>query len=272
MNDFNVCVLTYGDHLPLIQRCLQSLHHGGDPFNHVADFRIGLNAVTPRVKDFCEKWAEQVSKMWDVPVILFEPENNSYKYPTMRRMFNDHRFPLDDYVMWFDDDSYIAQSNDGFWQLCLDWIAPHDMVGQMWHLALQRQQWKWMQTQSWFDTKIGKPPGSKITFCQGAWWMGRSEVLQEADWPIPELRHCGGDSLLGEVARHKKWSLNFISNPPVRINADDNGKHSGAARRGHTESVIGADFVGSPLSTDHQYFTTNVKVYGDQHAIRSRMG
>lgn len=242
---YSVCVLLYGDHADLAKRCLQSISqsHGQD---YVADIRIGLHDVSADTQSVVNDF---VSELWPVKVILYEPQDNIYKYPTMRKMFYDKDHPLSKYTMWFDDDSYICA--DDFWQKLSKETCDDKMLGQIWQLPVHPNQWEWAKTQPWFNAQRPKP--NMYKFCQGAWWVCPSGILTDLNWPIPELKHCGGDSLLGEVLAHKGYNLKKYDYG-VRINADENGKHSGSKRRGFSEKVIGSDYTGEDLPTIHQTF------------------
>ena len=262
MNKITVCVLTYGDHLPLIKRCLESLRLAGDPTQVVESIRLGLNGVTDPVRTFVHDWA----KAQPCPSIVYEPVGNTLKYPTMRKMFYDSAHPLDEYVMWWDDDSYIAYETPTFWPRCLEQISAADMVGQVWRMRMQGSQWLWVRSQPWCDKSLRSPV--YMEFCQGAWWIARTAKLRSVNWPVPELRHNGGDSMLGEVARHNAWRISKWHPESVRINADEHGKHSASVRRGRTEPGVGFNYKGKPLGTEHQEFEIKKTVYGWNNATR----
>jgi hypothetical protein len=178
-------------------------------------------------------------------------------------MVHDRENPVADYVMWFDDDSYLTQEPD-FWDRVKAVMVNSDMIGQPWVLAMQGDQKKWITAQPWFNPELGLPKSGKFSFCQGGWWTIRATCLRELNWPVPELCHCGGDSMLGEAVRQKGYSVNKFDYG-VRINADESGSHSSASRRGHTERVVGSRFSGEPLSREHQNFKTEVFTFeGDK--------
>ena len=241
---FSIHALFYGDYLDLAQRCLTAfeptLHEGAA---YITDFRLGLNSVAPPTQRFVVHWAQQVWQSWQIPVHIYVTDKNVFKYPLMRRMFRDPEAPLAQFVMWFDDDSFLT-GQPGWWSRVLAAIEGQDMIGQAWFLPIEGNQWNWIQQQPWYNPDAGPPPMQRgrrcFSFCQGAWWVLRSRVVHDYDWPIPSLRHNGGDSLLGELFRHqglRKGRFDY----GVRINADDAGQPSRAARRGHSESVIGKD-------------------------------
>lgn len=260
-----VCVLFYGDHFDLASRCLNSIG-AALPVGHahVDHFRLGLNAVSIETREFVDHWARCQHGQYGIPSIIYEMETNQYKYPVMRKMFHkdEDRFPLSEYTMWFDDDSYFeacgpAESEEWWWKI-LSLMSKFDMIGQnYWVMPVQGKQWEWIKTQPWYNPDVGTPKlfrGKPVfRFVQGAWWVIRSSLLIKLDWPIKELRHNGGDSLLGEVLRHQRCVTGKFYKG-VRINADSQGRHSKALRRGHSENRVGWDYDGTPLSTTHHDF------------------
>lgn len=261
---FSVCTLHYGDYMGLAGRCLDSIRDswGGHKPELVQDLRIGLNSISVEVYDFIAEKAKQIETRYGVPTYLFVGRDNKFKYPMMRRML--YSGPaLADMTMWFDDDSYLTVNQASWWQLVQGAIADHDMLGQVWSLAVQGRQWDWITRQTWFNAQVGPPPLNKkgqpsFSFCQGAWWTIYSTVLQRLNWPIPELRHCGGDSMFGEVCRHRGIRIRKFDTG-VRINADAYGRHSKSKRRGHDEKEIGVHYQpGQPVDLSHQDFDLQI--------------
>lgn len=264
-----LCALFYGDHLKLAHRCLQSIKralHDGHIF--VSDIRLGLNGVSDATAEYINEWSRDVYNDFDLPVTMYVPTENTYKYPTMRRMFFDDRRKLSKYVMWFDDDTYLenplvpdptgrSKYYLDWWEAMLSHIKDADMIGQHWLMPFEGSQKKWVVDQPWSNSKIGPPKKkgrkSYMEFCQGSWWVIHSEILVKYDWPVPEIRHNGGDSMLGELLRHNKLRM-AIFHGGVRINADENGKHSGSKRRGFSEKKVGWNYKGVPLDISHQNF------------------
>lgn len=249
MRNYTVCVLCYGDHPTLARRCLASILKSDMPPGRV-NVVIGLNEVSTTSSQVVSYLAQRS----DAPITVVSSDYNVCKYPMMRRMLR-----LDcvsDIVVWFDDDSFISKPD--FWSKLDIEITKTEqqfgdrfMLGQVWHLPVQGNQQQWFSTQSWFSQEVG--PCKNIRFCQGAWWAMPKSTLHAIDWPIPELKHCGGDSLLGEVCRHKNIQLKHYDYG-VRINANWDGEHSKALRRGYSEKVLGSDFSGTPYPVDHHNF------------------
>ena len=255
---FSVCVLLYGDHLSLTQRCLESIRERlAEGQGYIADFRVALNDVIPATAAYVLAWGQSVAQSHDIPTHLYRTNYNSFKYPIMRRMFYDESRPLSEYVMWFDDDSFLVGGDD-WWKTTADSLGDADMTGQTWFHPIVGNQWEWIQHQPWYNESVGSPTVTKgkagYKFCQGGWWIAKSQMLVDNDWPIPEIKHCGGDSMLGELIRHKGYTINEYFDG-VRINADDQGRHSKMPRRGYSETPVGAKFdVSRPTDTSHQQF------------------
>jgi hypothetical protein len=251
---FSVCVLLYGDHPDLAERCLKSIATA-QANSYVQDLRIGLHSVSETtallLKDIVARWSDRAC-----PVILYEPVGNVFKYPTMRRMFHDSSFPLAKHVMWFDDDSYITNPQ-AFWPSVDEAKCDDKVLGQIWTIKPAGKQWEWITTQPWCNPKRERPDSFK--FCQGAWWVAPTSIIKQLNWPIPELKHCGGDSLFGEVLAHTGYELKFYDKF-VRINADQSGNNSKSKRRGYSEKNLGVDYAGTVLPVGHQEFSLNTKV------------
>ena len=251
MSKVSICVLLYGPHTDLAERCLNSLEHASRDGRYVADFRIGMNKVAPLTGHFAATWARKQDK----PVTIYATDENTYKYPMMRKMlYHPTAPPLADLTMWFDDDSYLT--NEFSLENLVESVMPEcHMAGQRWYLSPQGRQWEWIKTQTWFDSRFFKP--RHFEFCQGGWWCSHTLMLTEYDWPTEELRHNGGDSLLGELCRHQGLVMAQYDKG-VRINADSEGNHSKAERRGYSEGVLGKDFSGVAYDDRHQDFKFSV--------------
>jgi len=267
MNRFTVCVLLYGDHFELARRCLGSLERSfSDGHEYVVDCRLGLNEACEATYEFVHQWAERLWRTYAVPTLVLQSEHNILKYPMMRRMFYDAQHELAELVMWFDDDSFLEGAAE-WWRHVPGAMEGHDMIGQHWHLPMVGNQWRWIEEQPWFEPTAGLPPrfGGRraFRFCQGGWWVIRQDVLTRFDWPIKELRHDGGDSILGELCRHQGLRTAQFSYG-VRINADESGRTSGMDRRGSSEGVIGKDYEpGKPIDLSHQDFIVHRIEIGD---------
>ena len=247
---FSVCVLLYGEHPELARRCLGSLAKDPGYREHVKEFRIGLNHVSRETYDYAIEWGRSPA-LAGSRVIYYLPEGNlPLKYPLMRVMLHDRLATLARSVMWFDDDSYLA-GDAGWWNNVSELAANHPAIGQIWYMPLTGGQRAFFRSQPWYDGSLRELP--RMRFLQGAWWVIEAAVLLKYNWPIPELRHNGGDSMFGELCRHRNIPL-LHYDAGVLINADEFGRHSKSARRGLSERNIGYDYGGLPLPTEHHDF------------------
>ncbi len=238
---FTVFVLLYGDEPQLAARCL------GPRLLELAqakliDLRIGMNA--------CGKNTDRlVRDIWGRGLIrkIYKHAENKNKYPVMREMFHDPSTPITTpYVMWFDDDSCLVNTNEpaaAWLQRVFTAMDSGDQIGSIYTMALVGNQHLWMQNQSWYTGNPVLTKGKAPRFITGGWWVLRSELIQRYNWPIPELNHNGGDLLLSQILQQQGYKLKQF-NTGVWINADDNGKESGAKRRGtdHGRTPIGWNF------------------------------
>lgn len=260
-NNITLCALFYGDYPDLARRCLCSIAGATAPEpRFLSDIRLGLNCVTGESRAFIFAWAFQASQLYDLPVTVYSSEQ-TLKYPMMRRMF---RTPdeTSTYVMWFDDDSYLEGKED-FWDRVRTECETADLLGQPWRRRMSHAQWRWIRTQPWCNREYRDKPDNFV-FSTGGWWTLRRDMVRTLDWPIPELRHCGGDAMLCEAIRHVRGRMiNFSYG--VRINADEAGAHSKAQRRGYSEQPIAWDWDGRKLPTDHQSFKVNWIRYRKGH-------
>src|SRR5262249_26796554 len=139
-------------------------------------------------------------RTWDSPV-------NLYKEPMARLLYHD--VPLDtEYVIWFDDDSFVEA---GWWQALLPALdGKIDYLGQSWWVDYLPGQAEMIQAQPWYR---GVPFESRngvfgVHFMTGGFMAVRSERIREANFPDMQgvwrgdtLKQYGGDTLLGEIAR-----------------------------------------------------------------------
>lgn len=277
MKPLTLCALFYGDHLWLAERCLGSLWDGlpvGCEF--IKEFRLALNAVSNETGHYIRKWTRKVWEKYKIPAVLYCTDENAYKYPLMRRMFHSDPVLETEFVMWFDDDSYLETPvAKTWWSAMLAEIEQADMIGQFWLMAIQGNQWEWIKSLLWYNPSAGHPRGvNKVPhfeFCQGAWWVIRKEILRRYNWPAPDLRHNGGDSMLGELFRQQGLRMRRFHGG-VRINADKHGKNSGSKRRGYSEKRVGWDYSPSKVyDLSFQEFPMTVECVGegsrDRHVI-----
>lgn len=228
-----VCVLFYGEDdicLPLAQRVLNA------PMRELAqqnvEFRFGFNAVGEKTKAYVREATVQDfhTHVW------VEPDGNIFKYPIMRRMLYDRplRAPL---TMWFDDDSCLAPNCNvaTWWPRVKNLLDTYAMVGSLYRQRLLGDQPRWIKDQPWYAGKAIPP---YVKFITGGWWVARSSLLLLHDWPPRDLRHRGGDVMLGALCGQQDVPISHFRDS-VWINANEKGVESKAPRRGHNEAPIG---------------------------------
>lgn len=231
---FSVNALVFGDHPELAKRCLNSIARSADK-DLVAEVRVGMNAACDETRAFVFDLMEKAP----CPFFVYEEVtgSNVMKYPLMRRMLYDveHPIPADQVpnVMWFDDDSFIV-NGDRFWtdadtefeRCCCPMMGSVYFPGFYWtpeeRAAISRQPWY-----------NGRDTSTQTKFVTGGWWVADLEFLSEIDYPFRELRHNGGDTILGEVLRQRGQRPHHYRDN-VAINADKDGKESKSVRRGLT--------------------------------------
>lgn len=175
--------------------------------------------------------------LWNSPV-------NLYKEPMARLMF--YSLPLrTEYVIWFDDDSFV---NPGWWEELRGLLDQHvDYIGQEWWVDYLPGQQEMLRSQLWyrgvpFALKDGRPG---VRFATGGFLAIRSACLRETNfpditfsWKGDTLKQYGGDTLLGEIARQLGWTRAHYASK-IQVNVDLQGNHP-APRRGGTGRQFGS--------------------------------
>jgi hypothetical protein len=254
-----ICILTYGDHLAYFRRCLDSVlaHTPAGAF----ELRLGFNEAPVSfhyaLGRLCPTgvWIERqelpggVERLrWsgpdDMSIRAWNSPTNLFKYPMARLLYYDAPLTTE-YAVWFDDDTYVdAGWWDGLRQLFEKKI---DYIGQQWGVWCYPGQAEMIQAQPWYrGVPLAFPRGQLgVTFMTGGFVAARVERLREVNYPDPSwswkgdrLKHFGGDTLLGEIARQLGWSR-AEHYQGVHVNVDLNGKHP-APRRGGTGRHFGS--------------------------------
>jgi hypothetical protein len=240
--DFIVAVLTYGDHLDLIARCLSSLLNNEAPIR--VPFVIGANEPSQAVMEYLgDIQAQETHRGRQFGLIISSA--NRHKYPMMRDMLTPFYGGEPDgwpsRVMWFDDDSFIRFGpHRNLFEAADEQMADADVLGQIWTKHLVGNQAQWIEDQPWYGHQPVKRLHN-VRFAQGAWWCARTSVLAKYNWPVPELDHRGGDVMFGELCRQQGLRLKAWREKIVAINADETGRDSQSRRRGFDSRPIGFD-------------------------------
>ena len=265
---FSVCTVLYGPHEDLAEKLLSSWKN----YDKVTDFRIGLNAVSEKSRYLLQDWASRQK----VPVYVFEPEGqeNVGKYPLMRAMFRSCE-PAE-YLMWFDDDSYLDEyAGTEWWRSVGVQAASATQVGAVHRIIQRSRQFEVIQQQPWYSGKsLG--PRHRYTFATGGWWTLNRDFALAHDYPFTAIHHNGGDSVLGELIRQQGGKLKNAgrlcqchcescikkvkptAGCKVHINVGGRQGRRGIGVTG--ERYVWAD--GNPeSSTKHQNFRINLTTY-----------
>lgn len=237
--DLCVCVLFYGTDDYCCQLAKRVLNKPmRELAEHNIEFRFGFNAVSPdthRVVDaFLDASDYVVQARVDSPV-------NIYKYPMMRRLFYDTPITAP-VTMWFDDNSHIDPDTDvvTWYSRVINQLDYCTVLGSVYTQGLVGNQANWIKAQPWFN---GKEPIPYVKYPAGGWWAAQTSILQQFNWPPPEIKHHGGDLMFGELLRQHDLPLcHFRDNVMIQTNAS--GVESVTTRRGFDAPPIGADYAG----------------------------
>jgi hypothetical protein len=254
---FSVNVIVYGNYPELAKRCLYSIARSADP-KLVAEVRVGMNDVCEETRDLVFDLMEKAP----CPFFVYQElaGMNVMKYPLMRRMIYDPEHPIPvsqvQNLMWFDDDSFIV-NGEKFWA---DADAEFERCGCPMMGSVYLSGYNWtpeervaIAAQPWFK---GCDYSTRVKFVTGGWWVADLEFLAEVDYPFRELKHNGGDTILGEVVRQSgKRPHHYRDN--VAINADKDGKESKSTRRGVTTQRPFQ--VSPPYDYSHHDFQVRVR-------------
>lgn len=262
MPKFSIGLLLYGQQVQLHQRCVESVSQLllSDRLDLVCDVRIGLNNTHPAAVRFAVELSRKTGKR----VLAYTPQwpsgSPAYKYPVLRKMLFDTADPVADWVLWFDDDSFVRPT-PGWLERAAERTEERDVLGYLRRKQLNGDQELWLPRQPWYRPEVGLPPldaeGRRtVSFAQGGLLAWRTALSHRYGWPWPELRHCGGDSWLGELCRQQGLRIGPLPEGGVP-NAAFDGTPDRSRRRGYTEPELGA--VLEP-PTYHQHWFWCLKV------------
>lgn len=229
-----LAMVLYGNYHQLHVRLLESLLKTV-PL-HRAQLRVGLNEVCEETQAYLRTWLAK-----GYPVELYNHPENAKKYPVMREMLHSPDKPLrTNYLVWFDDDSYVVQDN---WLSTLAETIIHAhpqgyrLYGALFkHSLRSRTEAGWFQQAGWHrgrpfqdDRQRDTPNGDKIWFVAGGFWACASDVVKSCDIPDPRLYHNGGDITIGEQVHQGGWKIKAFNTGKTHVHS------SGAPRRGYSE-------------------------------------
>ncbi len=231
---FTICMVMYGDHLELQQESLVSILKTVPPNRR--QIRIAANAVTP----VCVTWLKQLQERGEIQHLVIN-ETNIFKYPAMQQLLAHDAGLLDQWVVWFDDDTIADKDPRWARRLCEGLVQlPPDCAaaGDVLYSKISPVQKAYYATRPWWkdkplqnDQRQSAPDGRTVFFLHGGWWVMRSSVIRELDIPDPLLKNNGGDICIGEMLHQNGYKIAKLQ-AIVRI--------STAKRRGENQHHFGS--------------------------------
>jgi ADP-heptose:LPS heptosyltransferase len=207
-------VLLYGPYFEMHTRCLKALQNTTNKQD--LELRVYCNNVDKRTGDLCKELFNE-----GVISVIYSSDVNKFKYPCMREMFHDEKFPITTkWAVWFDDDTMCDVDPLWFDKMCsaINSACITDqtfgMLGPVYHFAMQPKHADWIKKADWyrkkyFRDKIGKPTvnGNKVVFTTGSCWAIKTEAITKANIPDIRLTHNGGDICIGEQLWQNDYTL-----------------------------------------------------------------
>lgn len=220
--------LFHGDYPALARRCLGPFVDGLKLLPAQAwELRLATNAVSQATADLI------LSRLHLLPPERLRFYNwlgpNLHKYPVLRQIVHgnqEHSTLASKFFMWFDDDSAYVGDPAAF-PLWLNAVTTAmedaDVLGvaHLWRPGLSEKQCAWVRRQPWYAGRDVRP-NRRVAFVTGGWWVVRSELLLQHDWPPPEARIRGGDVMLGELCRQQGYRIKDFRDDLV-VNAGPTG-------------------------------------------------
>lgn len=216
-----ICVLGWGDNLPLIERCLGKIMETVPKARR--DVRVALNQPSKASLDYVAGFGKD-----DVTKIYLD-RGERRKYPAMREMFYDPECPITTkYVVWFDDDSFPV---DKLWLPKLaEVVIPNHKEGsrlfgiKMYHdLSMYAKNGhrpeQWFKQAPWWrgvDLRLkGReqvgPNGSCVDFVAGWFWACAYDAIVAAGIPDVRLNHNGGDITIGAQVHQAGFRIKMFN-------------------------------------------------------------
>src|SRR5690606_2108144 len=95
-----IVVCCHGNYPQLARRCLHGI------LQTVPPSRMDLRIIDNQC---CEETRQLLATL--PAAKIYRDDGQRRKYPAMREVFHDTELPLQPYVIWFDDDSYVKNRN-----------------------------------------------------------------------------------------------------------------------------------------------------------------
>jgi hypothetical protein len=229
-----VCALLYGSDEHCESLAARLLNTEFLTLGKHADLRIGLNAVSAATRQIVSGVVEKIPGS----VVIDCPEN-IYKYPMMRRLFDERPIgaPL---TMWFDDDSCIVPGTniDTWLSRVTKQLQIYSVIGSVYLHGYTGGQKNWIKTQDWY---AGVEPAHCIQYVAGGWWAAQTNVLKILNWPSGGLKNRGGDVMLCEALRQHNFLIGHFRDN-LWISANSSGVEAKSRRRGGDELPAGVAY------------------------------
>jgi hypothetical protein len=196
------------------------------------ELRVGFNAVGDKTRKLvAEKTAQYFPRC-----LLVDCPQNIYKYPMMRRLF--YAAPVTQpFLLWFDDNSYLSPDLEA-----ATWLSRVSrqlsncaVLGSVYTGKLVGNQAAWIAEQPWY---AGKEPKDYVKYVIDSWWAAQAPAITAHNWPPHDIRHHGGDIMLGEFCRQQDFLLCHFRDG-VAINANLSGVEGAKNRRGFDAPPVG---------------------------------
>lgn len=235
--NITVCALLYGDYPELHKLFITRLVSSISPN---IPLYLGTNSIGIESMDILKKHLSIDPKFItcnnDVNIgrirVYTKNNTNCYKYPVMRRMMSDIG---DNHILWLDDDTILPGNTSWLDQLQVMFNSGIDYTGVEYYMHFSGNQATFIKSRPWykglpFNTKGNKPC---FVFYTGGFFGLSNKAIKALDWPDTNLRHNGGDTLLGEAVRQNKFKRKAFSCNLFDI------KVNSKPRRGYREPPVG---------------------------------
>jgi hypothetical protein len=187
-NKFEVLICCYGNYYDISKKCIDSiLQHKTLPLK----IHVGLSECCNETKKYYRHLLDtaQISSLIDCNV-------NINKDPMFRMLLD---LVDTEYMIWFDDDSYIRKPN---WDQTLnEQIQNHpvDVLGFPHVNGRNALYIDFLKSRSWYKGIKHPTQPSTCFFPVGGLWVGRCEYLRKYDYPDRNMIKRNGDMLLGDL-------------------------------------------------------------------------
>lgn len=221
MINFEVLICCYGDYYSISQRCIDSILKYKTLDN--LKIHIGLSECADKTKNYFRNLLDH--QHIDT---LIESNININKDPMMRLLLD---LVNTDYMVWFDDDSYV---NSYGWDQKLQQQIEHtkvDVLGFPHVVGYNDTYKKFLYSRQWWNNKIRADSSNTCHFPVGGLWAARCEYLRKYNYPDRNMIKKHGDMLVGDLlfqtdgtfATLYGWNDTFMVNKAERRGGGEDG-------------------------------------------------